>query len=70
MNAEHVPIVEMTEAEGAYTMWAMSSHVDTGGLCNCGHEGLGIDWHLAECRGANHALRAKVCDLYADLYSR
>lgn len=63
-------IVEATSAEAAWAAWAMSCDVDTGGRCTCGHEGLGIDWHVGGCPGAEHALRRKLLtslDLIANL---
>lgn len=54
--AEGCEIVDMTPAEEAWVMWATSCDVDTGGRCECGHEGLGVDWHLSDCPGAVHAL--------------
>lgn len=54
---------EMTPAQREYVLWAMSSDVDTGGFCDCGHEGLGPSWHGGDCRGANHALTRKVGEL-------
>ena len=64
MDAERIEIVEMTPAESAWHEWAMSQDIDTGGKCVCGHEGLGIDWHAFDCRGANHALRQKVLEMF------
>lgn len=54
---------EMTPAQEEYVLWAMSSDVDTGGFCDCGHGGLGPSWHRGDCRGANHALTKKVGEL-------
>lgn len=58
-------IPEMTDAETDWAYWVMSQDVDTGGRCTCGHEGLGIDWHLSGCPGVEHALRQKVHALLA-----
>lgn len=54
---------EMTPAEADWVTWAECSRVDTGGYCSCGHEGLGVGWHLDDCRGASFALRNKVMEL-------
>lgn len=60
---------EMTPAQEEFVMWAMSSDVDTGGLCDCGHEGLGPSWHGGDCRGVNHALTKKVGELMERAHS-
>lgn len=54
---------EMSPAEADWVTWAECSRVDTGGYCTCGHEGLGVGWHLGDCRGASFALRNKVMEL-------
>lgn len=54
---------EMTGAEEEWVTWANSQNVDTGSYCTCAHEGLGVGWHLDDCRGASFALRNKVMEL-------
>jgi hypothetical protein len=62
--------VEMTEGESAWVLWMHGHDADTGGLCDCGHEGLGPGWHVGDCRGANLALTRKVRELFIALDDR
>jgi hypothetical protein len=58
---------EMTRGEQAYYEWASAtSGVDTT-ACDCGHDGMGVDWHFFECRGAANAARRKVAELFEQL---
>jgi hypothetical protein len=69
MSSEHADIplpgiIEMGEGESAWVRWHNGSDADTGGYCNCGHEGLGPGWHTTDCRGANRALTHKARELF------
>jgi hypothetical protein len=68
MEADEVSIDEMSVPDSAWTTWKHSQDVDTGGLCDCGHEGLGPGWHGNDCQGANFALVTKVQKLINELY--
>jgi hypothetical protein len=69
MSTDGLPeIVEMTPGESEWSLWMMSSDVDTGGKCGCGHEGLGPSWHHFDCRGANYALANKLRELFIQIY--
>lgn len=59
-------IVEMTPAEEEWVTWSYSQDVETGGFCDCSHEGLGVSWHLDSCPGAAFALRCKVQQMMMD----
>lgn len=62
--SDDVEIVEMTGPEELWHEWAgtMASGIATPG-CDCGHDGLGVSWHMRLCPGAVHATRAKVREL-------
>ncbi len=60
---EIAEIIEMSEAESAWTLWSGSQAVETFGLCDCGHEGLGPSWHVRGCRGAYEALWRRAREL-------
>ena len=68
MDNNSVEIVEMSDGESAWALWANSQDVETYGLCKCGHEGLGPAWHEAGCRGSYEALWRKVYELFIQLH--
>jgi hypothetical protein len=66
---ENLPeVVEMTEGESAWALWVHGQDADTGGLCECGHEGLGPGWHEHDCPGGYEAIWRKVRELFIQLY--
>ena len=64
-----VSVDEVSIPDSAWTAWKHSQNADTGGMCDCGHEGLGPGWHGRGCAGANFALVVKVQKLVHELYS-
>lgn len=58
----------MTVGESAWAEWMMSSDVDTGEMCACGHEGLGPSWHTYSCPAANYAMAQKLRELFVRIY--
>jgi hypothetical protein len=63
-------IVELSDRDADWVFWPESHgpDVDTGGLCDCGHEGLGPAWHLNDCPGVLHAWRARAKVLHDALW--
>lgn len=51
-------VVEMTREESAI-YYTLSDAPTKSGLCDCGHDGLGMMWHMRPCLVADalHALR-------------
>ena len=69
MSSDLPEIEEMSVPESAWVEWKHSQDVDTGGLCDCGHEGLGIGWHSGSCPGATFALVTRVQKLIHELHA-
>jgi hypothetical protein len=63
-------IEEMSVPDSAYFAWKGSQQVETFGLCDCGHEGLGPGWHIGDCRGAHAATSARLRLSLRDLYEQ
>ena len=64
-------MIEIDEVDGGESDWIMWLHghtADTGGLCECGHEGLGPAWHNHNCPGAYEALWRKTRELFIALH--
>jgi hypothetical protein len=68
--SEAVSEAEMSIPDSAWVLWKHSQNVDTAGMCDCGHEGLGPSWHVRNCAGANFALTTKVQKLVHELYTQ
>lgn len=64
---------EVVELEGRGADWVLWSHgqtADTGGLCDCGHEGLGPVWHTGDCRALVYLWRERACGSRSGAASR
>jgi hypothetical protein len=54
----------MTLGETAYHQWAMAQSGIPSVGCDCGHDGMGVDWHTGGCRGSANAARRQVLVLF------
>jgi hypothetical protein len=68
MDPDSAEMIEVSEGESAWALWVNGHEADTGGLCKCGHEGLGPGWHEGDCPGSYEALWRKVRELFIQIY--
>jgi hypothetical protein len=62
-------IHELSPREDDWVFWPRPGvAVDTGGKCNCGHEGLGPDWHVSNCPALVFLWRNRARELHDRLW--